>query len=599
MRQAKENYFIRTYDDTYHIEEEYSYTFDTKIQKEDVQHFNLSNKVCSELFIQDTKNDLFKSTFYLLQKKSPFTQVAFPLSSEQETNLIQIKMMYDILILHYVNEITVINLDENTQTNISIKTNNILVSSEFIYAYTDSTIFVYNLDGSFIKQENIEGEFIDMSYKDGLYLLIFKNRKYYVHYVNSNEEVHLSNVVADSRANSTREIKPNLELHATSDLRPYLDSNVIEHIETHDTTFLRDLASNTKITHFSMISKNNFIVLLDDNSLYYVDTINKRKELIFDREITEFGIDCQGRVWILSQNKIYRFKKDIRYKQVAVFYEKFYSYEDHTPWHSLVIDADIPKGTRMEVILDTEHGPTKPHINSKHFQKEAPLYVNEKNILLDKKIGPRLLVKISLYSDSTQVYTPILHSIKAVFDKSSYLEYLPAFYSQDSQSLYQYLAIFQTLMDETSTSIDTLADLLDLSTTNDEYLSWLSQWLGLVRDYRWSQDKWRLFLQRAPELYQKAGTKEGLSDIIELYSGNVPEIEEYMDEPEKRNENPFFFCVKIDADFSELEIAVITSIVEEFKPAYTQAKVVLNNNLKDNPNLILNESVLDYNSVIK
>ncbi|RLA83733.1 MAG: hypothetical protein DRG78_03550, partial [Epsilonproteobacteria bacterium] len=285
MRQAKENYFIRTYDDTYHIEEEYSYTFDTKIQEKEIQHFNLSNKVCSELFIQDTESELFKSKFHLLGKESLFSQVPFPLSSEQKENLVQIKMMHNILILHYVNEIIIINLDENTQINISIKTNNLLVSSEFIYVYTDKTLFIYNLDGSFIKQENIEGEFIDMSYKDGLYLLIFKNRKYYVHYVNSNEEVHLSNVVADSRANSTREIKPNLELHATSDLRPYLDSNVIEHIETHDTTFLRDLASNTKITHFSMISKNNFIVLLDDNSLYYVDTINKRKELIFDREI--------------------------------------------------------------------------------------------------------------------------------------------------------------------------------------------------------------------------------------------------------------------------------------------------------------------------
>jgi len=323
MRQAKENYFIRTYDDTYHIEEEYSYTFDTKIQKEDVQHFNLSNKVCSELFIQDTKNDLFKSTFYLLQKKSPFTQVAFPLSSEQETNLIQIKMMYDILILHYVNEITVINLDENTQTNISIKTNNILVSSEFIYAYTDSTIFVYNLDGSFIKQENIEGEFIDMSYKDGLYLLIFKNEKYYIKYVKSNREVHLNNVVTDSMATSTRDINPNLALHATSYSTPHINSDLTKHIETHDTSFLRDLASNAKITHFSMLSKNNFIVQLDDNLLYYIDTINRKKELIFDKEINEFETDCQGRVWILSQNIIYCFKKDIRYKQVAVFYESF------------------------------------------------------------------------------------------------------------------------------------------------------------------------------------------------------------------------------------------------------------------------------------
>lgn len=90
-----------------------------------------------------------------------------------------------------------------------------------------------------------------------------------------------------------------------------------------------------------------------------------------------------------------------------------------------------------------------------------------------------------------------------------------------------------------------------------------------------------------------------MSEIIELYSGQVPKIEEYLDNSAKRKENSFFFCVTIDADFSELEVAVITSIVDEFKPAYTQAKIVFNNNLIDNTNLILNESVLEYNSEIK
>jgi len=565
MKQPKENYFIKQYEEPKSIPKELSYVFHKKIEDKEITNFSVSNQLCSELFIQDKEDNLFKYNLKPLEGESTYKQVPFVLGELQKKDLLDIKMLKNTLILHYKEYIEILDLDDNSKVKITLNADQILATSKTIFAYAKSLklLYKYNIKGRKLAQYQVKGTLIDMSYRDGLYFLSLISQKYHIYHLNPR-----------SRAGE-------------------------EAYTEVASKYLQELGKQIKAPQFSMLNKNDFILRLDNNKLYYIDNINTTTELIFDKEISSFETDCKARVWILSEDNLYSFHQEIRYKQPFVFFEKFYSFEDTTSWHSLIIEADIPEGTRMEVIVDTQHGPSLSHMNSKHFNEETTHYINEKNILLYQEVGKRLLIRVNLYSDSTQVYTPAVHAIKTLFNKSSYLDYLPAYYSENSESLYRFLAVFQTLMDETSTSIDTLADLLDLSTTNDEYLSWLSQWLGLVRDYRWPQDKWRLFLQRAPELYQKAGTKEGLSDIIELYSGNVPEIEEYMDEPEKRNENPFFFCVKIDADFSELEIAVITSIVEEFKPAYTQAKVVLNNNLKDNPNLILNESVLDYNSVIK
>jgi len=560
MQQPRENYFIAHYEEPKQIPTEFSFVFDTKIDEKQITHFNISHEKCNELFIEDINEKLFKFILPEPNEAISYNKVPFVLDTTQKKDLLSTKMVNNIIILHYKKSIKIVNLDESSERQIDINTQKILATSMHIFAYEKSTQYIwqYNLEGKTINKKKIEGTFIDMSYKENFYVLTKDELSYHIN--------------SFSFPNSIKEL---------------------------DSEYLKALDNNTQITQFAMLDDDHFIVHLEKDGLYFIDNINHTKELFFDEEISTFEIDCKGRIWILSANTLYRFYQDIRYKKPFDFYEKFYSFEDDTSWHSLIIDADIPQGTTMEIILDTDHGPTKPHIDSKHFTKETRHYINEKNILLYQEIGKRLLIKVSLFSDSLQESTPTIRSIKVLFNKSSYLEYLPAYYSQDSESLYRYLAIFQTIMDETSSTIDTLTDLLDIRSTNDEFLSWLSQWLGLVRDYRWSEEKWREFLQRAPELYKKAGTKNGLSEMIELYSGKVPEIEEYLNNPVKRKENQFFFCVKIDADFSELEVAVITSIVNEFKPAYTQAKVVLNNNLTDNPNLILNESVLEYNSEIK
>ncbi len=553
MMKPTENYFIKTYEKALSIDEEVSYIFDFRMDSNDIESFSLYNSMCSEVFIQDSDFVFYK---HLLDEKyaskAEFKKINFALKEEEHTDLLGSFMLNEILFLHYKNEIKIINLNTAMTAIVHRSVEHIAIAKNALYVYEKGLQQVDEYFFDATKGESIEfdGLFVAMDYSDGLYILTLDDGKYHV--VHENNE---------------------------------LSSQYLEMITSE----------NTEITHFAMLENNDFIVCIASKELYYIDNTHNIKELFFDKEIKAIQTDCQGRVWILSQKQLFRFKRDIRYKTPRSFFVKFNSFKENTLWHSIVIDADIPEGTRMEVLVDCDNRPTKRHMNTKKFEKSTQHYINEKDILLYEPKGKKLLLKVTLYSDSTQQTTPKIYAIKSIFDKTSYLEYLPAYYKEDSEELYRFLAIFQNIMDEIDNTIDDMPKKLDVRTTDNEFLSWLSQWLGLVRDHRWPEQKWREFLLRAPSLYKKAGTKEGLSELIELYSSYTPEIEEFSENAT----HPFFFCVRVDADLSETEVAVITAIVHMFKPAYTEAKVVVKHNTKDNKNLVLGESVLAFSSEIQ
>ncbi len=560
MKKMQENYFIKTFEEAVEMKEEISYSLDFILDSKKVRDFSISNWTCSELFVCDEQFNFFKHAVYKdysLDLEDDFNSVAYTLQSDEKENLLRTYMINATLVLQYLEKIVIINISSDTKTILPLNAKKITLGQKslFVFDNTTATITEYDFLGTKIGTIVVSGTLIDMDYTDDLYFVVEENGQYHL-------------FTRDGELES-------------------------EYFETLDKEVM-------KITHFSMLPENDFIICNNSSALYYIDNENNTEELFFDKNIQMVETDCVGRIWVLSDNKLFRFKRDIKYKTEKSFFIKFNSFKEDTLWHSVVIDADIPKGTQIDIMTLIDNHPTKRHMNTPIFEKTTQHYINTKNILFYKNIGKKLFLKVTLYSDSTQQYTPKVYAVKSIFDKTSYLEYLPAYYKTEPinqnkpEDLYRFLSILQNIMDEIDATIDNMPQLLNLATTDDEFLTWLSQWLGIVRDYRWSQDKWRKFLMQAPLLYQKAGTKDGLSKLIELYSDEKPQIDEWS----KHDENPFFFCVKIDADLDDLQVAVIETIVQEFKPAYTQAKVVINQGQKNNKNLILDDSVLSYSSVI-
>jgi phage tail-like protein len=111
--------------------------------------------------------------------------------------------------------------------------------------------------------------------------------------------------------------------------------------------------------------------------------------------------------------------------------------------------------------------------------------------------------------------------------QSSYLEYLPSLY-QDDEFMGQFLLIFEDIMGPLENSVNNLFMFFDPEITTEEMLQWLGSWLGLAMDTSWPLERRRELVKNAVELYRWRGTRKGLMEYLRIYTGNTPDIFEYI-----------------------------------------------------------------------
>ncbi len=310
------------------------------------------------------------------------------------------------------------------------------------------------------------------------------------------------------------------------------------------------------------------------------------------REYDRFDVDCMKKVWSLENGTVSGFERRRFYDEKLEQRVVFDSFKDDTVWNRLVLDAEIKEHTGVEIEVQSDSG------------KER--FTNAEDMLLYGHRGQKLTLTITLTGDAARTSSPQLYSVKTIFDATSYIDYMPTLYKEEPETLHRFLSIFQTLSGDLEAEVGGLWKMLDIELCDESFLSWLSGWLGLKRDYRWPERKWRRFLLKAPELYAMSGTKKGLKSILEIYTGAVFDtdfdtdsdtappilIEEY-DGPGKY----FLFCVRINPAYidEEVDIDVIRAIVEEYKPAHTEAKVMIGYELDETAQIVVGKSVLQRN----
>lgn len=113
----------------------------------------------------------------------------------------------------------------------------------------------------------------------------------------------------------------------------------------------------------------------------------------------------------------------------------------------------------------------------------------------------------------------------AVSARGRYLAYLPAIY-HDGEFLARFLMLFESFWAPIERQIDHLSFYLDPKLTPSDFLPWLASWLDLTLDERWAEEKQRKLVGAAVSLYRKRGTKRGLQEALELYTGVRPQIVE-------------------------------------------------------------------------
>ncbi len=114
----------------------------------------------------------------------------------------------------------------------------------------------------------------------------------------------------------------------------------------------------------------------------------------------------------------------------------------------------------------------------------------------------------------------------AVSAKGRYLKYLPAFYEED-ELMGRFLMLFESFWAPINGRVDQMSYYFDPKYAPAELLPWLASWIGLALDERWPADRRRLMLGSAVTLFRRRGTKRGLQEYLEVFTGQKPQIIEH------------------------------------------------------------------------
>ncbi len=225
----------------------------------------------------------------------------------------------------------------------------------------------------------------------------------------------------------------------------------------------------------------------------------------------------------------------------------------HCQWHRIVLNLPVlPPGCR--VLIET-YADDLPHLaieiqflpeqawdkaieitgHAIDPQQRLKDPHGEVDGLVSSAPGRYLWLKVTLFGDGFT--TPVIESLQLSYPRQSYLEYLPAIFSEEEQGrrfLERFLSIFQTEWDQLEKRVAEFAAYLDPGALPDKggFLEYLASWLGITFETTWTPDQRRRLLKAIPALTfaprqgglpgnNRRATLSGLRDFINVYLQNL------------------------------------------------------------------------------
>lgn len=210
-------------------------------------------------------------------------------------------------------------------------------------------------------------------------------------------------------------------------------------------------------------------------------------------------------------------------------------------------------------------------LNDIRLSPNVPALLNEGDTL---RVGPFLLqLRQFLYGQSTIVVrttgedqlAPVAPlSISPMpgvpYDRSNWLKYLPAIYSED-EFLGRYLLIFESIFSPLVWYIDNFDLYLSPEIAPPEWLRWMASWFDLLLLPELGIERQRQIVEQIGWLFMRRGTPAGLTRLLELYFGVMPRIVE---------DEPCHFTVHLDLSQSQAHFSrdVADRLIASQKPAF-------------------------------
>jgi len=221
-------------------------------------------------------------------------------------------------------------------------------------------------------------------------------------------------------------------------------------------------------------------------------------------------------------------------------------------WHRLMLDACIPPEAEVlvwsraandqrELALAEWQPEPKPYLRGNGSELPfAPRASKEKQIkgqgtwelLFQNACGRFLQLQLKLVGNGRT--TPRLRALRAYYPRFSYLNhYLPAVYREESEPasfLDRFLANVEGIYTTIEDRIAAAQMLFDMRSTPEEFLDWLASWFGVALDPSWEQERKRVFIKHAMELFNRRGTIKGLEMALRIALDSCIHESQFTDE---------------------------------------------------------------------
>lgn len=254
--------------------------------------------------------------------------------------------------------------------------------------------------------------------------------------------------------------------------------------------------------------------------------------------------------------------------------------------NSYIYDKDGVKHDIYDIIRDESISAEKKALLLESCCHES--FVNPHDNIFKELKGRYIWFRTELFTQ--QQNYPAIKSIKAHIRMKNWIDYLPEIYRENKKSASfteRFLSLFQNVYEYTESKIDNIGLLFNPDTTNREFLEWLSSWLSIADTYMWNDSQLRYLIKNAVSIYKILGTRESISRLIELYTGEPPLIVEncnleYNENTRKLynrlySSNPFVFTVLVRSECikSGMQYETLLKIIESAKPAHMEANLVI------------------------
>jgi len=241
-----------------------------------------------------------------------------------------------------------------------------------------------------------------------------------------------------------------------------------------------------------------------------------------------------------------------RYAESAVIVSDVY--DGITPgcvWHRLLLDGCLTPEARVTVWsaasdergeLDRPAWQLEPSPYQRGDGPERPFVpkpgdprYGTHELLFQQARGRYLRLKLELTGNRQS--SPRVRSLRAYYPRFSYLEhYLPRVYREERSSagfLEAFLANFEGTLTAVEDRIAAAEVLFDPRTAPPEALAWLASWFDIVLDPSWDEERRRLLVRHAVDLFRWRGTDRGLLMALGLALLRCPGEELFADDADR------------------------------------------------------------------